>query len=431
MSKTFHHQWHKSFTRFLGSVSGSFTTIMAVTLPMIILLVGTTYDISRLHQANQLAQITADNMALFASTSLDRQNGDYYKNEIPYSYVEISANGADFTKSMTGKVEYDIASEDVDGDRIIARATVGGSYIPVFMGVFNNQSAIPFSVTSDVIFSQDEQNPASVFFVTDISGSMNWGDAAGLRKIDSLKSSLAVFMTELEDANSSDVRVLRSGLFAYSSWTDSARSTMPKWGILEPSDISKLQAGGGTNSTPALNAARQAFMYEDAIHEDENGSEKPLKFLIFMSDGYNGGPMSTQCRYVDVWVGGAAQYWKKWKRGRWKYKWKKPKRYWKWTHVPAIPGSWEQQEVCDGEPYNVADHESVQLCDAMRDENVVIYSIAYNITGNGSERAKKFMEDCSSGSQEYYMDANTGADLSDVFKEIGAKISKEVVRLKS
>ncbi len=438
----------KMFRRYRKDTSGNFATIWAVSIGAIVFTVGSAYDVNQISKAKQMAQMAADNMALTASIAVDFGNDDKFVEGQAYSYEYLGGPAKDFTDSMQGVVRYDIIDDadqkrDDDGnlvfddfgnpvyEKLLARATVSGSYTPAFMGVLGVNS-IDFKASADVAYAKREGKPASIFFVTDNSGSMGSRDNNNVRKISSLKTSMRSFMDTLKGIKHGD-RVFRTALFPYSSNLISGKIVNPKWSTLSNNNINLMSASGGTRSTNALRRAREKFDLENAIHQAANSEDQPLKFLIFMSDGANNGVTTrTVCQDEQVWVPEGPERWVLHYYGtdytyysyRWWFK------YYDVTHHPASGGGYETQEVCTEEVYSPVNEASLEQCTYMKNNGVQIYSIAYDVSASERDMAVNFMKTCSSGEDVYYKYASTGADLQEVFEEIGEAVVKEVIRVK-
>lgn len=429
------------YKRFLRDTRGVFSLPWAISMTAVTISIGASYDMSQISKAQSIAQITADNMALAASISIDMDNNDRYVDGKAYGYHEIGGIKSDFTKSITGTVQYDIVDDndpknahlpETDKVRLLARATVTGTYNTTFMGIAGYNS-VDFSASSDVAYAAKQGTPATIFFVTDNSGSMSSRDDNNVRKIDSLKDSMTNFMDILDDIRTHGKKIFRTALFPYSSSLLTYKVVDPDWKTLTDYEVSQMYASGGTRSTSALTKARTKFSLENKIHHATNGEDDPLKFLIFMSDGANNGATTQQqCTTKDVWVAGQSEYW--WRRknnGGYKYRTKRPrKNVWRWTHVAAKPGHYDQQQVCQSVPYNAENESSLAQCTLMKNAGVKIYAIAYDVSYYERDMAEKFMKACSSGIDDYYHYATSGTDLQAVFDEIGESVVREVVRIK-
>ena len=201
-----------------------------------------------------------------------------------------------------------------------------------------------------------------------------------------------------------------------------------------------MSASGGTKSTTALERAKNKFGLENAIHDGVHGDDTPLKFLVFMSDGANNGATTREeCSMESVWVEASGEYWIDTYRN-WNTRYNS---YQNWfdhwvVHHPALPGHYEDQEVCVNIPYSPVNEASLAHCNSMKSNNVVIYSIAYDVRESERELAEDFMKKCSSNTDAngdytdigFYKYASTGVDLQQVFDEIGQSVIKEVIRVK-
>ena len=409
-----------------------------LTLFTLAFLMGSALDASLVYKVNMQAQAAADNMALTASIAVDMDNPDRYVESTPYSYIEIGGSSNDFTNTLSGSVEYDI--EDGD-EKLIARATVTGNYSTIFMSMIGI-SNVEIKAVSEVAYTEDEGTPASVFFVADNSGSMGYTDGSGLTKIDGLQSSMTQFMgilDTLDDDGISDT--FRTALYPFSADPNGYSSFInddglipgnvvsPSWGTVPSNNVVSMNSYYGTDSSGALQDAADAFQFEDAIHLDVNGKADPLKYLVFMTDGANN--KSEECTTEEVWVlNGTAEYWWRWKKGKKKYKYQEPYNPSKWTYVADTydgTGYYENQEICT-EDYHF-DIRSLQACDQMKADGVLIYAIAYDIDEDQKVHAQEFLQNCSSG-DIFFKTADDSDALETVFELIGNSIITDIIRIK-
>jgi len=438
--------------RYSRNTAGAMAMTWGVILAGMTFTIGASYDLTQVSKARAIAQVAADNMALTASIAVDFNNNERYVEGQSYSYTQLGGPKEDFTRSMHGSVVYDIVDDQdphnaqlpaSEKKRLLARATVSGTYKPAFMSVAPWIDGVAFEAVSDVAYAQRQGTPASIFFVTDNSGSMKSRDDNYVRKIDSLKVSMNDFMTVLGAINVHGERIFRTALYPYSSSLITGKIVDPDWGSLTANEVNRMYAGGGTRSTSALTRAKSNFTLEADIHDDENSEDDPLKFLIFMSDGANNGSYyQQQCVEEDVWVPATSEYWQytHW-RPSWKYGdivTKRPKKkLWKWRHYPAQSGHWDTEEQCTSVKVSPENNSSLAQCTAMKDAGVKIYSIAYDVAQNERELAEQFMKDCSSNNDHgvytddgFYKYAADGTDLQAVFTAIGEAVVKEVIRVK-
>lgn len=424
-------QLNNLYARFKKDQRGSISAAWTVSMVAILFAIGSAYDTSQASNAKQLAQIAADNMALTASISVDRENQSRYVEGNDYAYAEIGGAAADFTGSLTGSVKYDIQDGD---DKLIARATVEGTYTTAFMGIFG-RNEIPVKAVSDVAYAEEKGTPASIFFVADNSGSMGDYDGVGVKKINSLETSLTSFMSTLstiDDDGTDDT--FRTALYPYSadpygyysSIADDglipAHVVSPEWGTIANNKITQMYDRYGTDSSGALQDAADAFDLENGEHSAVNGQPTPLKFLVFMTDGANN--TSNECRALRD----DEEYWIDTYKN-WNTLYTSPQ-YWfdSWVvyHAPGSEG-YEDQEIC-GWDYHF-DYRSLEACTQMKQAGVSIYAIAYDVDASQKAHAEDFMESCSSG-DGYFKTADDSSALQAAFSEIGDSILTEVIRIK-
>lgn len=438
----------KFLNRLLEDTSGAFSLMWAISMTGIVISIGATYDLAQISKAKSIAQYAADNMALTASIAVDFENSDRYVGGRSYSYNRIGGGAEDFTGTMRGRVQYDVddtqAQNLPEGDkaRLLARATVSGTYTPAFISVVPGITNIAFTATSDVSYAASEGSPVSIFFVVDNSGSMGSYDNSGTQKLSSLKSSMRGFMTTLASIDTQDNDIIRTAQFPYSQdyrgyYRDidddgviPSHVVSPKWGTVTTGQINRMRTRSGTDSSGALEDAAEAFPFEGALHDAENGVDNPLKFLVFMTDGANN--QSYECQNQSVWVPGEDEYWWKWKWKRWggwykKVKYNRPRNTRSWNYVAGSGGGYQNQQVCDWDYW--FDQRSLEECTIMKDAGVKIYAIAYDVSRSEKVHAENFMRQCSSG-VDYFKSAGTANALKAAFDEIGASIIKEVIRIK-
>jgi len=439
----------------LQNDAGSIAITWAISMMAIIFIAGATYDMSQMTIAKQRAQMIADSMALTASIAVDSGNVSRFKANKRYSYTELGSPEMDFTKSIVGYVAYDIVDDKDpnnkdksarDKTRLLARATVAGTYKPAFMGAFGYEG-LPFAASSDVSYALREGTPASIFFAVDNSGSMGWRDAAGVEKLRGLEKSLTGFMDILETVNTAENDVYRTALWPYSQDYNrrspyisddgiiSNKIVRPKWGSLSNGEITRMRTEGGTDSSGALGAAANAFTREAATHYAKNQEGEPMMFMVFMSDGANNPKQERVCETVRQWVRGQRAYWKK--RNRIRYS--RPRNARRWRYFPATRGHYEDRQQCNWEVTYNSDVLSAQACETMKSAGVKVYTIGYHLKvgRNGRywvsqdevDRARALLAACASDADHYILAENAN-DLNEALAEIGEEIMKEVIRIK-
>jgi len=407
--------------RWLKDNSGSMAMAWGVSIVAIVFAVGSAFDTSQASKAKQLAQSAADNMALTASIAVDRNNQAKFIEGTAYTYAQIGGPSEDFTGTMTGKVQYDVE----DGDqKLIARATITGSYSTAFMSIIGVEK-INLRAVSDVAYAEAGGTPTSVFFIADNSGSMD-------DKMTSLENSLKDFMDTLETLDTDGVDdTFRTALYPFSAessydgsieedGTIPVHTVDPAWGIISDGHITRMIDRSGTNSSGALQDAADDFAGESYIHDTINGEENPLKFAVFMTDGSNNKSTETvpvgdrEC-WVDTYYSSEPVY--------------LSTRYWFDSYVIHYPAGTCPEDKTVNIYDNHYDQWSLDACTQMKDSDVIVYAIAYDVAADEQEDAEAFLRSCSSG-DDYFKSANDATALEEAFAAIGESILTEVIRIK-
>jgi len=432
----------RALKRFLTDTAGSMAMVWGVIGIGTVITVGAAYDVNQVSKAKQIAQMAADNMALTASIAVDTGNEDRYEDGQSYSYRHLGGPTDDFTNSMVGSVEYDVDDDGDELNNLLARATVSGTYQTAFAAALGVDS-IPFSASSDVAYAQQEGTPASVFFAVDNSGSMGWSDAAGQNKLSALKTSMTSFMETLETINSDANDVYRTALWPYSQdysgrypfISDDGiitnKDVPADWGSLTNGEITRMHTQYGTDSSGSLEAAAAAFALEDAVHFALNGTDDPIKFMVFMSDGANNPETEWVCSTISV-----DEYWvdtyRNWNTVYTSY------RSWfdHWViHYPASGGPYDIQGNCGWATTYESDERSLAACTSMKAAGVTVYTIGYHLVAGGSvsqdevDRAQALLSGCATDADHYIL-ASDADDLNTALNAISQKVITEVIRVK-
>lgn len=397
----------KILTKYRQCIDGTIAIMFAIGAPFLILVVGVSYDSTQLGNSKSQAQVMADIIGLNASIYVN--NNDVSPTNSSEGYVHnqwYDAKGMDlsFGHGVNGenttrfKVIYDETAEE-------ARVVVESNIKPMFMGTLGYPQ-IEFTTLSTVKFAQKEHaNPASIFLVIDNSGSMAFDDIAKLDKDDTrpagaqarlkgLKDELNSFMEHLSgavvpDPDDPDRKFLRMGMTVYNSDIIESKTIRPKWGTISKAQIDAMTADGGTVPTNALAKLQGWMNAEKNMHKQVNGSEDPLRYVVFMADGANN---STQ-----------------------------------------------------------DDEKALRVCTNLKDKGVEIFTIGYALqpgyfhTGVWGEtygqltyyisptvkqKAETFLRSCASSNDNFLLADDTDA-LKAAFGKIGAVIEKDAIRIAS
>jgi Flp pilus assembly protein TadG len=394
-------------SEYIKKLDGSMAIMFAILAPFLVLVVGVSFDTSRLNNSKSQAQLMADIIGLNASIYVKNndappsKSSEGYLNNVWYDAKEQELNfgpGVSGENSTRFKVIYDDVADE-------ARVVVESNIKPLFMGSFGF-SEIKFTTLSTVKYAQkDHSNPASIFLVIDNSGSMAFDDipktsywsappASAEARLAGLKVELKKFMEQLDsvitpDPDDPSRKFLRMGMTVYNSDIINAKTIRPDWGVISNAQIDAMTADGGTVPTNALAKLQGWMTAEKNQHKRVNGSDDPLRYVVFMADGANN---STQ-----------------------------------------------------------DDEKAQRVCTKLKDDGVEIFTIGYALepgyfnTGIWGERynqpvyyispdvkqkAESFLKSCASSDAHFLLADDTSA-LKAAFDKIGAEIVEDAVRIAS
>jgi len=461
-----------------GNISMIFGSIFII----LIACIGAGYDMNQLTSTKAKASSIADTSALTAAIYYSTNNrkptntseGFVHGQEYDASSFQYKFDGLSTKQSQDVKIK---VLYDLDKKEVTAR--VYGHTKVAFMQVFGHNK-LEFQSEATAKFSEVElKDPASIMLVLDNSGSMWFDDKpndpnSGLnppeaqRRITALKNSVNTLMAQLDGIagpqTKAGERFLRTGMKTYSS--ELLNTTVPMdWGTLTTGEVGRMVPGGGTNSSPPMQAAAVDLTQEDEAHKNDKFGTKyfpgdePIKFLIFMTDGQNNNDsrlnqweavdgtelwrklvepahMKRYCRYY--YRGRCRAYGRRWVPDRYDYE----------DGEESPPGAgWEEGLVTGN-----LDRLTRQTCEAMRDDNVRVYSIGfalesgtfdtnewgqdprnprtYPISSDVKRAAMHMMKSCSGADHpERFLLAKDAASLEEAFETIGLDIVKEIIRL--
>lgn len=461
---------------------GQIAIAVAVSMTVMIAVVGSALDYSVVSNADMKSQSIADASALAAAIYVKNHDGEipkdksegligtYTASELGYEFPNWVTGGA---AGVTVKVEYDNVNRQ-------SVATVSGATKPSFSQVMGKTS-LPFVSKATVKYDETKfTDPASVALVLDGSGSMAWDDTldtnpnndhnewrsttpGAMARNDSLKDAAKGFMDDLKAIQDKDtsVRYLRTGLYVYNSDYLSLESEPLTWGALSTSNLSKLmllRKLGGTNSYAAMKEARKDMEDEGPIHEAENGADDPLKFVILMTDGVND-TTDQECVTVDKpahnhWERRYFDYWSWSYRTEVSHSYYRPSRSWSLVSVAA--GEETEQECT---PISSYDDKTLQECTKFANMGAKVYTIGYgleagryhrrdgiyenwfdnttaiydgyhvDIPQETTDRAYQLLEACATSTGGEFIPAENAQELTSAFDNIGQKIIAETIRI--
>ncbi len=448
--------------RFKQDTQGTMAVMWGVSLSAVVIAVGSAYDFNKVSAARQQSVAVADMLALNAAVYIRDNDGDapssdsegfrnnrqYYLEDIgisiaPYDDKQATQRGRKGRnkdrEAPYFKIKYDYPEQGM------VTAFIHGQSRPAFMG-FIGIDNVDFSAASTVSYQvKDLKDPASIGLVMDNSGSMGWDDGNGTIRMTGLKSTVNAFMTQMdgvidsateEDQErgqnaSGENKYVRTGMVTYSN---SIKSSKPfDWQVLSTSTVNGMQASGGTNSSGAMAWMNSNMAFEDDIHEDKSGA-KPLKYVVFMTDGVNNVTERNNCRPASGhyhWL-----HWDSWTISE-NYKGNKSGWYKVWAReYDEWAMYWEEQEICD--EISSFDDATIASCGALKAQGTSVYSIGYALTIKETDseqrraeiqRANTMLQACSSGAG-YFHEAANASVLNGVFQSIGADIVEDTIRIR-
>ena len=439
--------------RYRDDEGGNMALMFAISAVAVVGCMGAAMDFSTRSNAKLHSQGIADQLALAAAIYV--KDNDAPPRNLANGYTEGEHTAADLGFDYQGFVDGGAANVKVvvkyDDTNKEATVTVSGATTPTFMQVLGKHD-MGFSATSTVSYLQvDEMQPASIMMVLDNSGSMRWDDtllnndgsrpANSLPRIDRLKSSVTNFRTRLQarignQTTADGHRVLRTGIIPYNDQIINTLTTNTRtmyWGFdgVSGSQVTTMQARGGTNSNPPMKLARDLLSNEDDFHRDEaqrNNEDyrEPIKFVVFMTDGQN-----TSGNII--LIPGVTGYYYKKISGRWYY-----------TRNRNYANRNGFQEGSLG--YDT-DAETLKACQDMKNQGVRVFTIGFaldpgqyynqdnpsspvTITEQVRTTAYSLLSQCASEPENFII-AGERNNLQSAFDQIQNAVVKELIRIKS
>lgn len=444
--------------RYRDDESGSFVTVWGVGLVLTLTAIGTGVDIASVARVKSVAQSAADQVALSSAvfySNYERMpenreegfmhNTRYYGDESGFNFPATVVDG---NQGVEIRALYNIDAGNVTVE-------VSGKTQTALMGMFGIETLNFRSAATAEFKATNIKNPASITLVLDNSGSMGWDDtparctsnyasscsspSGAVRRIDGLKETVSSFMDLLDEFSGpqavSGKRVLRTGMIPYDDSIIETREVDMKWGTISNGAINQMQPSGSTNSAPPVARAWDWLQAEIGVHQGETGSSNPLRYMIFMTDGQNGGPSN--------WVPQAdTNYWRATRCYRWGC-------YERFANSPSRPNNyWGYNNWEEGRQERTADVYTKNSCRAMKDQGVRVFTIGYalqpgtymtnypdhynrpttNISQDTTTSAFSMLADCASSGQDF-VPAENAESLEAAFELIGQTIVEDVVRL--
>lgn len=408
MKRTINHIAKK----YRKNTEGNVAIMMAVTLFGVVGGLALAVDLSNSYFAKQRLQNTTDAVALMAAKdkSLD--------SEAKLQQAAQALYDATYPNSTGTRIV--IESIRRDGDSVIV--TTRNNIDTHFTGIFNKSSQ-DVGVTSSATYTQ---RSLDVALVLDTTGSMG-GQASGGggTKLQSLQSAANGLIDTLENSDADKVRMAVIPFAQYvnvgadykrASWIDLDNNLESSWNGCVGSRIN------GQDETPSRAGSKiPAYVSVNC------GSEiQPL------TDEFNDVRASINSFKAKGWTyipSGITWGWRA-LEGELPAKVAAAPRDTVHKNVMVIMTDGENTRAkrgLDHEGKNVKDANSktARLCGSVKNDNIEIYTITYNLNDTAT---KRMMQDCATDSTKFF-DARTAADLDRAFQSIASDL--DVLRITS
>ena len=257
-----------------------------------------------------------------------------------------------------------------DDEAQIISVSLSGE-IPSVLSNFLGKDRLTTKAESESLYAPDSIAPITIVFALDVSGSMNGTTPDGDIKIETLKESIEILFESLEAGSKNKAMLqlqLRTGMSAYN--TELVADHPMDFGWTDLSDaVDNLVAEGGTNSVPALQNAYDQLLQDREIRAAQGQNvDELVELVVFMTDGDNNQP------------------------------------------------EW--------------DDESIEICEAMKEDKVEIYTIAFADDSNGKGHCDgKKKKDIEKKKSEYYFDADDAKSFKKAFDAIGESVATVYIRI--
>ncbi len=275
----------KQVKKFLKNDSGNVAMIFGIALIPLMLSVGAAVDYSRASSLQSKVAHATDAALLAAVASViddvDLEDTAAINSRLKREFEPFFlANMNDYPYYKYGgySISFDPKTKavDVDVDFDYKTAVFG------VVGVNSWQSDVNAAAKLEV----NSGGAISMYLVLDRSGSMRSKTGGGVTKLKSLQIAVSSMIENFKESDSGE-EYIRMGAVAYNSkkWP----STSLGWKLDNVDNyVGAMRAGGGTNSSAAVNDAYNSLKDANEIseHKARNG-QKPELIMVFMTDGNN------------------------------------------------------------------------------------------------------------------------------------------------
>jgi len=278
----------RGFKSYLNDTAGNFAMMTALFMGILVFAVGAAIELSRMVDMRSNIQGMADAAALAGAFAAKNELGDregYVRQNILINQQGPLANLSVYQNAV---VTFNDETEEVT-------VQIPVSFPSFFSGILG-EDTLDVSAQSIVSYKTEAIDPVTIAFALDVSGSMGWGsvgegeDATGPQKIEVLEQSIKKLFEELK-AGSPNPDLLpdsiRTGWSAYNTEVVDTVDIAKGWEhLITALDAGALVANGGTNSTPALTQAHQHII-KDRKERTSIELLRLREYVIFMTDGDN------------------------------------------------------------------------------------------------------------------------------------------------
>lgn len=454
----------KAIKNYRSNQDGQFGILAAISLLALVMAVGSGIDATRHVHAKEKSQSIADSIALAAAVYVDlngappgeddigfRHNQTYSASELGYELYGAT--------NATFKVLYDDENKEVE-------VIFNGDIPTTFMRVANIED-MAFAASTTAKYRETEFNdPASVMFVLDNSGSMWFDDkpievgassapADAVIRMDALKGSLTKFNSYLDaiQNDNDETQFVRTGMMPYNEELLTQKMVNFQWGALPDSAINSMSPWGATNSSPPMTEAWNQMQDEPAVHMAESGAS-PLRYVIFMTDGNN-------TVGENIWVPEeGTNHWRR-EIEKEQCRWRRRRGWvcWNYSDFEYFPEDGPSDEDIiapagaeweEGKFYLSSDIETMQICEQMKAAGVEVYSIGFaleagtyatnywgqvynqpyrNVDTDTKNSSIELLSACASDGDNFIL-AENAEELEKVFDKIGNDILLDTIRIK-
>lgn len=274
---------------YFNNTSGNFAILAALFTGALVLIGGAAIETSRMISIRAEIQDMADAAALAGAYVAKNKLGNR-EAHVRESILLNQSDLNDLDPSGNAIISFDDETEEVSVE-------IPVKFTSFFGGVLGNKF-LNARASSVVSFKTEKIDPVTIAFALDVSGSMGWGTigegaaATGTSKIDLLKQSTRILFNELEAGSPNPdllVDSIRTGMSAYNTILVDDQAMNWGWMHLEGA-VDALFANGGTNSTPALDNAYIQIKDDRIFRKNHDSKFNPSthrEYVIFMTDGDN------------------------------------------------------------------------------------------------------------------------------------------------